>query len=151
MLGFAPLASAALASSGDTNTRVLYLEATEAKDTPAISVNITATASMAVTDAPDVVDFLVGVATVIYLDTTEAPDTASFDIQNINLYLAGVEATDIAAISCEMSGTIVIAATEAPDVYSQSAYVLWTTPDDPDDPSIWVPHNDPAPYLTTVI
>lgn len=151
MLGFAPLASAALASSGDTNTRVLYLAATEAKDAAAIAINVTATASMASTDAADVADIIIGIATNCYFDVTEAPDTASFVAQNINIYLAGVEATDVAAISCTMTGTMSLAATEAPDVYAQSAYILWVEPDQPDDPSIWVPKNDPSPYLPTVI
>lgn len=151
MLAFAPLASAALASSGDTNTRVLYLAATEANDVAAVAVNITATASFALIDAPDTADMIVGCATNCYFDLTEAPDTAHLVIDNVNAYLAGIEAADVAVIHCEMSGTLYIAATEAPDVYAQSAYILWVEPDQPDDPSIWVPKNDPSPYLPTVI
>lgn len=151
MLAFAPLASAALASSGDANTRVLYLASTEPADATAFVIEVSGTASLAATDAVDVSDTMVGVATICYLDATEPTDIAASVIQNINIYLAGIEATDIASISCSMSATLSAAATETPDAYAQDGYILWLEPDEPDDPSIWVPKNDPAQYLTTVI
>jgi len=151
MLGFAPLAGAALASSGDANTRTLILAATDAQDVAVFHVDGSPALYLLATEAPDVVDILTAGITISYLTATDSPDTAAIIVENINLNLSAVEAEDIASFAVAISGSLVIAATEAPDTYSQNAYILWLTPDQPDDPSIWVPKNDPAPYLTTVI
>ena len=151
MLAFAPLASAALASSGDANTRVLYLASTEPADATAFVIEVSGTASLAATDAVDVSDTIVGVASFVNLDAIEFADIAASVVQNINIYLDGREATDVAAIACSMTGMLSVSATETPDAYAQDGYILWLEPDEPDDPSIWVPKNDPAQYLTTVI
>lgn len=151
MLGFAPLAGAPLASAGDTNTRTIILAATEAKDVVAIVVDGSAALYLAATEAQDVAAFAAELLTFASLDGLEYPDIASFVVQNINVDIQAVEAKDVAAIVAAVSGTMSLGATEAPDTYSQKAYILWLTPTQPDDPSIWVPKNDPAPYLTTVI
>jgi|688.fasta_scaffold1220260_1 hypothetical protein len=151
MLGFAPLAGAALASSGDANTRTLILAATDAQDVAVFHVDGSAALYLLATEVPDVAAFASEILAFAALDGLEYPDIASFVVQNINLELVAVEAPDVAAFAAAISGAMALAATEAPDAYSQSAYILWLTPDQPDDPSIWVPKNDPAPYLTTVI
>ena len=98
-----------------------------------------------------VVNFDTQIVCFVYLQATEATDTASFTANNQNIYFSLTESPDIAAFNIAMTGTMAMAATEAPDSYSQNAYILWLTPTQPDDPSIWVPKNDPTPYLTTVI
>lgn len=107
--------------------------------------------SLAATDAPDTASINIGIYCYIYLQSTEAPDTAAFNVSNLNAALNATEATDTAAFSLSIRSTLSMAAVETPDGYSQNAYILWLTPDQPDDPTIWVPKNDPTPYLTTVI
>ena len=151
MLGFAPLAAAPLASAGDTNTRTIILAATEAKDVAAFFMDGSAALYLAATEAQDTASISLETFSFIALDALEYPDIASFVVQNINIDLVATEASDIAAFAASISGVVALAATEAPDTYSQNAYILWLEPTQPDDPSIWVPKNDPAPYLTTVI
>lgn len=151
MLGFAPLAGAPLASAGDTNTRTIILAATEAKDVAAFLMDGSAALYLAATEATDVASISVIGVTLADLAATEASDIAAFIVNNTDLNLSATEAEDIASMLVGVSGTLSMAAIEAPDGYSQNAYILWLTPDQPDDPSIWVPKNDPAPYLTTVI
>lgn len=193
MLGFSPLASASLASTG-AGTLLAALAATEAKDTASVAVSITSSASFAVTEAQDTASFIAATGDVLaylaateakdtasfagivstgmvlaateaadsvainidivagaYLYATEALDTAAFAVNNQNIYFNLTETPDVAAFNIAMTGTMAMAATETPDSYSQNAYILWLTPTQPDDPTIWVPKNDPAPYLTTVI
>lgn len=151
MLGFSPLAGAPLASAGDANTRTLILAATDAQDTVAIILDGSAALYLAATEAQDVAVFDVAALTLAALAATEASDAASVVIYNTEIVLAAAEAIDTAAVVIEINGSLVMAATETPDSYSQNAYILWLEPTEPDDPSIWVPKNDPAPYLTTVI
>lgn len=151
MLGFSPLAGAPLASAGDANTRTLILAATDAQDAVAIVLDGSAALYLAATEAQDVAELTSEILAFAALDGLEYPDIASFVVQNTNVELVAVEAQDVAAIVAAINGTLALAATEAPDTYSQSAYILWLTPTQPDDPTIWVPKNDPAPYLTTVI
>lgn len=129
----------------------VYLAATEAQDTASILVTFVTEMNLAVTDAPDVAAATVNIEGYGYLEATEATDTASFTANNQNIYFDLTEAPDVAAFAINMSGTMAMAATETPDSYAQNAYILWLEPDQPDDPTIWVPKNDPAPYLTTVI
>jgi hypothetical protein len=170
MLGFSPIAAAPLASTGVLGNPAV-LAATEAKDTLNFSINnqnivlaaveaqdvtdfnfeIRSTASFAVTEAPDTFEGLLFFAILGYIEATEAQDTASFAANNQNIYFDLTEAPDVAAFNIQMTGTIAMSAVETPDSYSQKAYILWLEPDQPDDPTIWVPKNDPAPYLTTVI
>lgn len=170
MLGFAPIAAAPLASIGVVGNPA-FLAATEAKDNLAFTINnqnivlaatdapdvtnfnfeIQGTASFAVTEAPDTFYATIYFAVSSYLEATEALDTASFTANNQNIYFDLTEAPDVAAFNIAMTGTMAMAATETPDSYSQNAYILWLTPTQPDDPTIWVPDNDPTPYLTTVI
>lgn len=107
--------------------------------------------SLAATDAPDTAAIEINNYSYLYLQTTDAVDTAAFNISNYNLILTATEATDTAVFNASISSTLSMAATETPDSYAQNAYILWLTPTQPDDPTIWVPKNDPTPYLTTVI
>lgn len=151
MLGFTPLAGATLASAGDTNTRTVILAATDAKDVSAFLIDGSAALYLAASEAQDIAALAAEIVGIASLDGLEYPDIASFVVQNINIDIQAVDARDVAAIIAAVSGTAALASTEAPDTYSQSAYILWLTPTQPDDPSIWVPKNDPAQYLTTVI
>lgn len=126
------------------------LAATEAVDTAAF-VAWNTNAALAATEAKDTAEMNAINFAIVYLETTEAPDLASFSASNINVSFDLTEAPDVAAFNFAVTATMSMAATETPDSYSQNAYILWLTPDEPDDPSIWVPKNDPAPYLTTVI
>lgn len=147
-----PLASSPLAASDieiQAGTRI-RIAATDARDTASF-VAWNTNVVLAATDAPDTAAIAAEVRAGAYLDATEASDTASFNASNYNLALIATEATDTAVFNASISSTLSMAATEAPDSYSQKAYILWLTPDQPDDPSIWVPKNDPTPYLTTVI
>lgn len=150
MLGFAPLAATPLAAGAPNASSLVALLATENPDVAAFTAN-NQNVYFAVTEAPDVAAFVANSYGFIYLETTEAPDTAAFVLWNTNVELAAAEAPDIAAFVANMTGTISMAAIETPDGYSQNAYILWLTPTQPDDPTIWVPDNDPTPYLTTVI
>lgn len=151
MLGFTPLAGAALASAGDANTRTVILAATDARDTVAVLLDGSAALYVSATEARDTSDFQINAFWTSFLAASEAADSASFVVQNINVNIQLTDARDVAAFVSAVSGTAALASTEAPDTYSQSAYILWLTPTQPDDPSIWVPKNDPAQYLTTVI
>jgi hypothetical protein len=150
MLGFAPLAATPLGAGAPSAGSLVALLATENPDVAAFVAN-NQNVYFAVTEATDVAAFEVNSYAFIYLETTEEPDTAAFVVWNTNVELAATEAPDIAAFVASMTGTVSMAAIEAPDGYSQNAYILWLTPTQPDDPTIWVPKNDPAPYLTTVI
>jgi len=130
---------------------VAYLAATEAQDTASFAGIVSTGLILAATEAPDVVALNALIVAGAYLNTTEALDTASFALNNQNIYFNVTEAPDVAAFAINMSGTMAMAVTETPDSYAQKAYILWLEPDQPDDPTIWVPKNDPAPYLTTVI
>lgn len=165
-LGSSPLAASILSSVNPS----LSLAATEAKDTASfaangIAVNLAATeakdvasfvawntnAVLAATDAPDTAAAAIDLFGFFYVKATDAVDTASFNISNYNLALIATEASDTAVFNASISSTLSMAAIETPDSYAQNAYILWLTPTQPDDPTIWVPKNDPAPYLTTVI
>lgn len=150
MLGFAPLAATPLASGAPNVGLLVALLATENPDVAAFSAN-NQNVYFAVTEAPDVAAFAAEMNGYLYLQTTEQPDTAAFVVWNTNAQLAATEAPDVAAFVASMTGTVSMAAIETPDGYSQNAYILWLTPTQPDDPTIWVPDNDPTPYLTTVI
>lgn len=130
---------------------VLYLAATEAQDTASFGVIASNGMVLAATEAADSVAINIGIIANAYLYGTEALDTAAFAVNNQNIYFNVTEAPDIAVFNIAMTGTMAMAATETPDSYAQNAYILWLTPTQPDDPTIWVPKNDPAPYLTTVI
>lgn len=170
MLGFSPIAAMPIASGGGVsflaalaateaadvaafaaNNQNVYLNAIEAPDTTAFNFEIRGTASFSVSEAPDVFEGYVAFASAVYFDVSEAPDVASGIIWNTNAELIASEAPDISALVASMTGTVSMAAVETPDGYSQNAYILWLTPTQPDDPTIWVPKNDPTPYLTTVI
>ena len=150
MLGFAPLAATPLASGAPNAGLWVALLATENPDVAAFAAN-NQNVYFAVTEAPDVAAFVTELGAFVYLEATEAPDTAAIVVWNTNVELAATEAPDIAAFVASMTGTVSMAAIETPDGYSQNAYILWLTPTQPDDPTIWVPKNDPTPYLTTVI
>lgn len=130
---------------------IAYLAATEAQDTASFAAIASTGMVLAATEAPDVVAVNVEMISGAYLFVTEAPDTVAFALNNQNIYFDLTEAPDVAAFAINMSGTMAMAVTETPDSYSQKAYILWLEPDQPDDPTIWVPKNDPTPYLTTVI
>jgi hypothetical protein len=151
MLGFSPIAGAAIAAGSSANNGTILLAATEAKDTALFNLGIDVYVTLVATEASDTASFVTELVGNTYLLTTDNPDTALFVIQNINIDLSATEAPDTAYFLATMTGTIAMAAVETPDSYSQNAYILWLTPDQPDDPTIWVPKNDPAPYLTTVI
>ena len=129
---------------------MVALLATENPDVAAFAAN-NQNVYFAVTEAPDVAACVTELGAFVYLEATEAPDTAAIVVWNTNVELAATEAPDIAAFVASMTGTVSMAAIETPDGYSQNAYILWLTPTQPDDPTIWVPKNDPTPYLTTVI
>jgi hypothetical protein len=150
MLGFAPLAATPLASGAPNAALLLALAASENPDIAAFALN-NQNVYFAVTEAPDVASFVASNYSYLYLQTSEAEDTAAFVVWNTNLDLAASEAPDLAAFVASMTGTVSMAAIETPDGYSQNVYILWLTPTQPDDPTIWVPDNDPTPYLTTVI
>ena len=147
-LNEAPDVVAFTAVTGDI---VTYLAATEAQDTASFAGIVSTGMVLAATEAPDVVAINVDMISGAYLYATEAPDVVAFAVNNQNIYFDLTEAPDVAAFAINMSGTMAMAATETPDSYAQNAYILWLEPDQPDDPTIWVPKNDPAPYLTTVI
>jgi hypothetical protein len=170
MLGFSPIAAMPIASGGGVsflaslaaaeapdvaafaaNNQNVYFALTEAADVTNFNIEIRGTVALAATEAPDTFEGYIYFANIGYLEASEASDTASFVIWNTNASFALTEAPDTAAFNTVMTGSVLIAATEAPDNYSQNAYILWLTPDQPDDPTIWVPKNDPTPYLTTVI
>lgn len=150
MLGFAPLAATPLASGAPNAALLIALAATENPDVAAFALN-NQNVYFAVTEAPDVASFAIELSAFVYVQATEAPDTAAFVVWNTNVELAASEAPDLAAFVASMTGTVSMAAIETPDGYSQNVYILWLTPTQPDDPTIWVPDNDPTPYLTTVI
>lgn len=137
-----------IAATGDV---VAYLAATETQDTASFAAIASNGMVLAATEAADTVAINIGIVAGAYLYATEAPDVAAFTANNQNIYFNLTEAPDVAAFNIAMTGTMAMAATETPDSYSQNAYILWLTPTQPDDPTIWVPKNDPAPYLTTVI
>lgn len=128
-----------------------YLSATEAKDAASMAVIASNGVALAATEAKDTANINVQNFATVYFSVSELPDIASFRISNQFIVLNASEFSDIAALAITMSGSLSISASEAPDTYSQAAYILWLNPSEPDDPSIWVPKNDPAPYLTTVI
>jgi len=134
-----------------TGDVVTYLAATEAQDTASFTAIASNGMVLAATEAPDSVAINLETISEAYLVAVEAPDTVAFALNNQNIYFDLTEAPDVAAFAINMSGTMAMAATETPDSYAQNAYILWLEPDQPDDPTIWVPKNDPAPYLTTVI
>jgi len=151
MLGFSPIAGAAIAAGSSANNGTILLAATEAKDTALFNLGIDVYITLAATEALDTAAITADIIAGAYLYATDNPDTAAFVIQNINIELVANEAPDTAYLLATMTGTVAMAATETPDSYAQKAYILWLEPDQPDDPTIWVPKNDPAPYLTTVI
>lgn len=150
MLGFTPIAAVPLASAGTGGITVI-LSATEAKDIASFIADGGYNVYLAAVEATDTASINAGVTSYSYLFATDNLDTASFVIENINIDLAATEASDIAALTAGVFSVVAISAVEAPDSYSQNAYILWLTPTQPDDPTIWVPKNDPTPYLTTVI
>lgn len=150
MLGFTPIAAVPLASAGTGGITVI-LSATEAKDIASFIADGGYNVYLAAVEAPDTAAINADVYAYCYVEATDAPDTAAFVIQNINIDLTAIEASDIAALTAGVFSVVAMSAVEAPDSYSQNAYILWLTPTQPDDPSIWVPKNDPTPYLTTVI
>jgi len=145
-LGASPVAASLLAASANS----FILAGTEAQDTAAFAAYGFAV-NLAATEAPDTAAAAVEVVGYCYLFQNELPDTATFNLSNYNLALDATEAPDTAVFNTSISSTLSMAATETPDSYAQKAYILWLEPDQPDDPTIWVPKNDPAPYLTTVI
>lgn len=149
MLGFSPIAATPLAAAGTSVT--IVLSATEAKDIASFIADGGYNVYMAAIEAPDIVAFNAVIDTPLYLQAIDNPDSASVTLWNTNINVLATEAQDVANLLAEMTGTVLMAATEGPDGYSQNAYILWLTPTQPDDPSIWVPKNDPTPYLTTVI
>ena len=129
-----------------TGDVLAYLSATEAQDTASFTAIASNGMVLAATEAPDVVAVDVAIIGFCNLQAFEGLDTASFTANNQNIYFDLTEAPDIAAFAINMSGTMALAVTETPDSYAQNAYILWLEPDQPDDPTIWVPKNDPAPY-----
>lgn len=137
-----------IAATGDV---LAYLAATEAKDTASFAGIVSTGMVLAATEAADTLSANLSIDGFAYILATEAPDIAAFTANNQNIYFNLTEAPDIAAFNIAMTGTMAMAATETPDSYAQNAYILWLTPTQPDDPGIWIPKNDPTPYLTTVI
>lgn len=137
-----------VAAAGDV---VAYLAATEAQDTASFAAICSNGMVLAATEAADTASAIISIESYAYILTTEAPDIAAFTANNQNIYFNLTEAPDIAAFNIAMTGTMAMAVTETPDSYAQNAYILWLTPTQPDDPGIWIPKNDPTPYLTTVI
>lgn len=151
MLGFSPLASTPLASSGsNADLRQLLLAATEAQDTAAISLDGSSFILLEASEAPDAVAFQTAIVAGIYLGATEAPDTAAFNAYVSELYLAATEAPDIAAMTIGAVTSVLLAAVETPDGVSLPLSVLWTPADDPTT-DIWVRVDDGMPYNQTVI
>lgn len=150
MLGFTPIAAVPLASAGAVSVTVI-LNATEAKDIASFVVDAGYNVYLSAIETTDTASFnLVGNASV-QLIAIEQQDTASFIVNNFNINLAATEAQDVVVLDAGIYAVVAMSAVEAPDSYSQNAYILWLTPTQPDDPTIWVPNNDPTPYLTTVI
>ena len=137
-----------VAATGDV---LAYLAATEAKDTASFAGIVSTGMVLAATEAADTLSANLSIDGFAYILATEAPDIAAFTANNQNIYFNLTEVPDIAAFNIAMTGTMAMAATETPDSYAQNAYILWLTPTQPDDPGIWIPKNDPTPYLTTVI
>lgn len=150
MLGLSPIGALPLAQGAIITAPQLVLAATEAKDVASFTTS-DFNLYLAATEAKDTAASTVFVFAVADLNVTEQSDIATFNVSNLNAALNATEATDTAVFSLSIRSTLSMAAVETPDGYSQKAYILWLTPDQPDDPSIWVPKNDPAPYLTTVI
>ena len=150
MLGFTPIAAAPLASAGTGGITVI-LSATEAKDIASFIADGGYAVYLAAVEATDTAAINADIVAGVYLYATDSQDTAVFVIENINIDLAATEASDIAALTAGVFSVVAMSAVEAQDSYSQNAFILWLTPTQPDDPTIWVPKNDPTPYLTTVI
>ena len=146
-LGSSPLAASNIEIQAGTRIRIAATDARDTASFVAWNTNVV----LAATDAPDTAAAAIDLFGFFYIKATDAVDTASFNISNYNLALIATEASDTAVFNASISSTLSMAATETPDSYSQKAYILWLTPDQPDDPTIWVPKNDPTPYLTTVI
>lgn len=151
MLGFSPLASAPLASSGgDANLRQLALAATEAPDAVVINLDGSSFVLLAASEAPDVAALDAAIVAGVYLVASEAPDVAAFDAYSLTIALQASETPDTASFAIGGVTYAAMSAVETPDGISAPVIVLWTTADDPTT-DIWVRVNDGMPYNQTVI
>lgn len=151
MLGFSPLASAPLASSGgDANLRQLALAATEAPDAVVINLDGSAFVLLNASEASDTAAITTSVIAALFMEASEAPDVAAFNAYSLEGYLAASETPDSAAMMIATVTYASMAAIETPDGISAPIIVLWTPPDQPDT-DIWVRVNDGMPYNQTVI
>ena len=125
MLGFAPLASAAISTAGYV-VRVAGLSVSEAQDTAAATVNIVASASLTVTEASDTASASVSITASASIDVTEATDTASGSVSAVTLAnLLATEAQDTASGSAQIDPAIAaLAATEAADTASIATAIV---------------------------
>jgi len=151
MLGFSPLASAPLASSGvNANLRLAQLLATEAQDSVSINLDGTAALYLETSESPDTVAFDTSIIAALYIEASEAPDVAAFNAYSLKLALAASESPDTAAMMIATVTYAAMAAIETPDGISAPVIVLWTPPDQPDT-DIWVRVDDGMFYNQTVI
>jgi hypothetical protein len=125
MLGFAPLASAAISTAGYV-VRVSSFAISEAQDTAAASVNLTASASLAVTETADTASASASITASASLDVTEATDTASGSVSAVTLAnLLATEAQDTASGSAQINPAYAdLAATEAADTASITTAIV---------------------------
>ena len=125
MLGLAPLASAAISTSGYV-VRVSNFAISEAQDTAAASVNLTASASLAVTEAADTASASASITASASLTGYEASDTASGSITAKTLAsFAATEAQDTASGSAQIDpATAALAATEAQDTAAATTAIV---------------------------
>lgn len=125
MLGFAPLASAAISTAGYV-VRVADLSVSEAQDTAAATVNVVASASLAVTETADTAAVSVSITASASLTAIEAADTASASVSAVTLAnLLATETQDTASGSAEIDPAYaVLAATEATDTASITTAIV---------------------------
>ena len=125
MLGFAPLASAAVSTAGYV-VRVAGLSVSEAQDTAAATVNVVASASLTVTEATDTASVSVSITASASLTVIEAADTASGSVSAVTLAnLLATEAQDTASGSAQIDPAYAdLAATEATDTASITTAIV---------------------------
>jgi hypothetical protein len=125
MLGFSPLASAAISTAGFV-VRVAGLSVSEAQDTAAATVNIVASASLTVTEASDTASASVSITASASLTANEAADTASGSVSAVTLAnLLATEAQDTASGSAQIDPAYAdLVATEAADTASITTAIV---------------------------
>lgn len=106
--------------------------------------------ALATTEATDVAAIRTDIVSGIYFGITEPADGAAINLRNPYVVINATEAKDTASMAASIYANLSISAVEAADGISMPIIVLWTSANDPNDPSIWVPVNDGMPYYETV-